>query len=145
MGNTVLLLLHALPSNSCCLQSSFSNVSICHNIYSICVGEVESLTLWIRCEIWDFTSITLLIFYFDSSGSRQGPVKGSHGHNNEPSGSMKCWELFEWLSNCWLVYMESALCSQSVSQIMHFSSHHLITLDLISLTIFNALCIIIPK
>jgi hypothetical protein len=31
----------------------------------------------------------------DSSGSGHGPVKGSFEHVNEPSGSIKCWEVLE--------------------------------------------------
>jgi hypothetical protein len=27
------------------------------------------------------------------------PVEGSHEHNNEPSGSIKCLEFLEWLHN----------------------------------------------
>jgi hypothetical protein len=31
----------------------------------------------------------------DSSTSGYGPVEGSCKHGNEPSGSMKCWEILE--------------------------------------------------
>jgi hypothetical protein len=31
----------------------------------------------------------------DSSGSGQRPVEGSCEHGNEPSGSIKCWEILE--------------------------------------------------
>jgi hypothetical protein len=31
----------------------------------------------------------------DSSDSGQGPVEGSCEHGNEPSGSIKCWEIFQ--------------------------------------------------
>jgi hypothetical protein len=30
-------------------------------------------------------------------GSGQGPVEGSCEQSNEPSGSIKCWELLEYL------------------------------------------------
>jgi hypothetical protein len=35
----------------------------------------------------------------DRSGSGMGPVKGSCEHGNEPAGSIKCWEVHEWLHN----------------------------------------------
>jgi hypothetical protein len=31
------------------------------------------------------------------SGSGYGPVESSCGHDNEPSGFIKCWEVLEWL------------------------------------------------
>jgi hypothetical protein len=33
----------------------------------------------------------------DSSVSGQEPVEGCCEHGNEPSGSVKCWEILEWL------------------------------------------------
>jgi hypothetical protein len=33
------------------------------------------------------------------SGSGYGPVEGSCEHGDEPSGSIKCWEVLEWLHN----------------------------------------------
>jgi hypothetical protein len=33
--------------------------------------------------------------YWIDSGSGQGPVEGSCEHSNEPSGSIKCWEVLE--------------------------------------------------
>jgi hypothetical protein len=33
----------------------------------------------------------------DRSGSGYGQVEGSCGHDDEPSGSIKCWEVLEWL------------------------------------------------
>jgi hypothetical protein len=41
-------------------------------------------------------------------------VQGSCEHGNEPSGYIKCWEIFELLSNCWLLQNVSALWSYSV-------------------------------
>jgi hypothetical protein len=32
----------------------------------------------------------------------RGPVEGSCEPGDEPSGSIKCWEVFEWLPNWWL-------------------------------------------
>jgi hypothetical protein len=34
----------------------------------------------------------------DRSGLGLEPVEGSCGHDNEPSGSIKIWEVCEWLS-----------------------------------------------
>jgi hypothetical protein len=39
----------------------------------------------------------------DSSGSGWGTVDGSCEHGSEPSGSIKCWEILEWLSDCWFL------------------------------------------
>jgi hypothetical protein len=33
----------------------------------------------------------------------KGPLEGSCEHGDEPSGSIKCWEVLEWLHNCWLL------------------------------------------
>jgi hypothetical protein len=38
----------------------------------------------------------------------QGPVKGSFEHGNEPSGSLKCWEVLEWMHNWQLLRKGSA-------------------------------------
>jgi hypothetical protein len=32
----------------------------------------------------------------DSSSSRYGPAEGSCEHGNEPSDSIKCWDILEW-------------------------------------------------
>jgi hypothetical protein len=44
----------------------------------------------------------------DRSGSRQGPVEGSCEGGNKPSGSIKCWEILEWLHNWQLLKKRSA-------------------------------------
>jgi hypothetical protein len=44
----------------------------------------------------------------NSSGSGQGPIVSSCKHGNEPSGSIKCWEFLERLSNCSLLEKDSA-------------------------------------
>jgi hypothetical protein len=44
----------------------------------------------------------------DWSGSEYGPVEGSCEHGNEPSGSIKCWEVLEWLHNLQLLKKGSA-------------------------------------
>jgi hypothetical protein len=36
-------------------------------------------------------------YALDQSGARFGPVEGSCEHGNKPSGSIKCWEVFECL------------------------------------------------
>jgi hypothetical protein len=38
----------------------------------------------------------------------QGPVEGSCEHGDEPSGSLKCWEVPEWLHNWQLLRKGSA-------------------------------------
>jgi hypothetical protein len=42
------------------------------------------------------------------TGSIWGPMKGSCEHGNEPSGSIKCWEVLEWLHNWQLLKKGSA-------------------------------------
>jgi hypothetical protein len=39
-------------------------------------------------------------------------VKGSCEHGNEPTGSIKCWEVLEWLLNWWLLKKGSAPLSE---------------------------------
>jgi hypothetical protein len=36
---------------------------------------------------------------YDRSGSGYEPVKGSCERGNEPSGSIKLWEVLEWVNN----------------------------------------------
>jgi hypothetical protein len=43
-----------------------------------------------------------------ASESRLGAVEGSCEHGNEPSGSIKCWEVLEWLHNWQLLKKGSA-------------------------------------
>jgi hypothetical protein len=43
----------------------------------------------------------------DSYSSGQGPVVVSCEHDNETSGSIKCWEILEWLSDWWLLKNDS--------------------------------------
>jgi hypothetical protein len=38
----------------------------------------------------------------------QGPLEGSCEHGDEPSGSIKCWEVLEWLHNWRLLKKGSA-------------------------------------
>jgi hypothetical protein len=35
-------------------------------------------------------------------------VEGAYEHGNEPSGSIRCWEVFEWLHNWRLLKKSSA-------------------------------------
>jgi hypothetical protein len=44
----------------------------------------------------------------DLSGSGQVPVEGSCEHSNEPLGSIKCWEILEYLYNWWRLKNGSA-------------------------------------
>jgi hypothetical protein len=39
---------------------------------------------------------------------QNGPLEGSCEHGDEPSGSIKCWEVLEWLHNWWLLKKGSA-------------------------------------
>jgi hypothetical protein len=39
----------------------------------------------------------------------RGPMEGSCEHGDEPSGSIKCWEVLEWLHNWRLLKKGSAL------------------------------------
>jgi hypothetical protein len=40
--------------------------------------------------------------------AQEGPVEGSCEHGDEPSGSIKCWEVLEWLHNWRLLKKVSA-------------------------------------
>ena len=44
----------------------------------------------------------------DSSGSGKGLVEDSCEHGNKPSGSIKYWEVLEWLSSWQLLKKGSA-------------------------------------
>jgi hypothetical protein len=44
----------------------------------------------------------------DRSGSGWGPVEGACEHGDEPSASIKCWEVLEWLYNWRLLKKGSA-------------------------------------
>jgi hypothetical protein len=44
----------------------------------------------------------------DRPGSGYRSVEGSYEHGNEPSGSLKCWEVLEQLRNWQLVKKGSA-------------------------------------
>jgi hypothetical protein len=44
----------------------------------------------------------------DWSGLGEGPVEGFCQHGNEPSGSIKCWKVLEWLHNWRLLTKGSA-------------------------------------
>jgi hypothetical protein len=39
------------------------------------------------------------VLWTGSSGSGWGPVESACEHGNEPSGSIKSWEILEWLHN----------------------------------------------
>jgi hypothetical protein len=51
----------------------------------------------------------------DWSGSGEGPVEGACEHGNEPSGSIKCWEILEYLRNWRLLKEGSAQWSWLVT------------------------------
>jgi hypothetical protein len=50
----------------------------------------------------DNIKIDLREIGWDRSGSGWGPVEGSCENGDEPSRSLKCWEVPEWLHN-WLL------------------------------------------
>jgi hypothetical protein len=74
------------------------------NAYKILVGRSEGKRpLWrpryrwvdnIRMDLGETGWCRL-----DGCGSRQGPVEDSCEHGIEPSGSIKCWEVLNWLHN----------------------------------------------
>jgi hypothetical protein len=43
-----------------------------------------------------------------AQGRDQGPVEGSCEHGIEPSGSIKCWEVLEWMRDWRLLKKGSA-------------------------------------
>jgi hypothetical protein len=40
-------------------------------------------------------TVTMGCYRLDSSGSGEGPVEGSYEQGNEPTGSIKFWEILE--------------------------------------------------
>jgi hypothetical protein len=79
------------------------------NAYRILVGKPEGKDHW---EDQDVDGWTLLKWILERSDGMvwigmmwlriEGPVKDSCEHGNEPSGSIKCCEIPEWL-HCWLL------------------------------------------
>jgi hypothetical protein len=63
-----------------------------------------------RCRWVDNIKIDLKMGWYglDRSGSGQGRVEGSCEHGDEPSGSLKCWEVHEYLQNWQLLKKGSA-------------------------------------
>jgi hypothetical protein len=55
-------------------------------------------------------------YALDLSGPGLGPVEGSCEHGNEPSGSITCWEILEWLSDWQLIEKGSAPWSYLVTR-----------------------------
>jgi hypothetical protein len=53
---------------------------------------------WEDQDVGEWTIIKWILEGQDPSGSEQRPVEGSCEHCNEPSGSMKCWEVLEQLT-----------------------------------------------
>jgi hypothetical protein len=49
-------------------------------------------------------------------------VEGSCEHGDEPSGSIKFWEVFEWLHNWQLIKKGSAPCRIETSTELHASA-----------------------
>jgi hypothetical protein len=71
------------------------------NSYGVLVGKPEGKRPFARRRhLWvDHIKMDLREIawggWTDSSGSGYGPVEGSCEHNNEPSGSIKCWKILE--------------------------------------------------
>jgi hypothetical protein len=55
------------------------------------------------------------LYGLDWSGAGLGPVEGTCEHGNEPSGSIKCWEILEWL-NSWQLAQKGKLVGSDTSQ-----------------------------
>jgi hypothetical protein len=53
---------------------------------------------------------------FELRDSRWRPVTGSRKHGNKLSGSIICWEILEWVSDCCLLKISVPCRSQSQSQ-----------------------------
>jgi hypothetical protein len=54
---------------------------------------------WVGNIKIDFREDRMGWYGLDRCGSGQGPVEGSCEHGDEPSGSINCWEVLEWLDN----------------------------------------------
>jgi hypothetical protein len=67
------------------------------NAYGIFVGKPEGKRPLLRPRSrWvDNIKMDLGEIGWDLCGSGWGPVEGSCEHSNEPSGSIKCWEVLE--------------------------------------------------
>jgi hypothetical protein len=102
----ILLLLLKLNKNN-------NTIYLTRNAYRILVGKpegkrplgrprrrwVDNIAIDLREIGWDG---------LDRSGSGEGPVEDSCEHGDEPSGSLKCWEVPEWLQNWQLLKKGSA-------------------------------------
>jgi hypothetical protein len=80
------------------------------NAYRLLVGKPEGKRPLERPRRrWvDNIKIDVREIRWDGSGSGQGPVEGSCEHGDEPSDSLKCWEVLEWLHNWQLLRNGSA-------------------------------------
>jgi hypothetical protein len=56
---------------------------------------VDNIKIDLREIGWD----GMVWYGLDRSDSGEGPVEGSCEHGNEPSGSINCWEVLQWLHN----------------------------------------------
>jgi hypothetical protein len=67
----------------------------------------------------------------DRSGSGYGPVKDCCEHGNEPSDSIKCWEVLEWLHDWWLLKKGSQTGNQHdvISNKSHISLKRRLTFN----------------
>jgi hypothetical protein len=76
------------------------------NAYGILVGKSEGKRplgrprhRWVDDIQMDHKRDRMGWYGLDRTGSGYGPVEGSFEHGDEPSGSIKHWEVLEWLHN----------------------------------------------
>jgi hypothetical protein len=75
---------------------------------------VVSFPWWDNITKMDIRKIGWCGYWLDSSDSGYERVSSCCEQGNEPSGSVACWENFEWLSYCWLLKKDSAPWSSLV-------------------------------
>jgi hypothetical protein len=84
------------------------------NAYRILVGNPEGKHHWEDQDVGGWTILKLILERWDgmvgiqSIWLRIGPVEGSCEGGNEASGSIKRWEILEWLHNWQLLKKASA-------------------------------------
>jgi hypothetical protein len=72
------------------------------------LGRPRPMCMWVDNIKIDLKRDRVGWYELDRSGSGYGPLEGSCEHGNEPSGSIKCWEVLEKLHNLWLLKKGSA-------------------------------------
>jgi hypothetical protein len=91
------------------------------NAYRILVGKPEEKRpLGRPRRRWVDNRDRMGLYGLDRSGSGEGPVEGSFEHGNEPSGSIICWEVLEWLHNWRFLKKGSAPRESDIYSYFHF-------------------------